>query len=60
LTLAVNCGIPVIGTIPLGGVIAETAIAGTVTVACEEFAGLVTEVAITETVKSLDGSAGAV
>jgi len=50
----------VIGTIPLGGLIAETAMAGTVTVTCEEFAGLVTEVAITETLRSLEGSGGAV
>jgi hypothetical protein len=60
LTVAVNCGIPVIGTIPLGGLIAETAMAGTVTVTCEEFAGLVTEVAITETLRSLEGRGGAV
>jgi hypothetical protein len=33
---------------------------GTVTVACDEFAVLVTEVAITETLRSLGGSAGAV
>lgn len=48
------------GTIPLGGLTAETTMAGTVTVACDEFAVLVTDVAMTDTLRSLEGSAGAV
>ena len=59
-TVALNCGIPVIGTIPLAGLTADTAIAGTVTVVSEEVAGLVIDVAVTDTLKSLEGSGGAV
>ena len=51
---------PVMGTIPLGGVTVETAIAGTVTVTSKKFAVFVADVAVTATLKSLDGSAGAV
>jgi len=59
-TVAENCGLPVMGTIPLGGVTVETAIAGTVTVTSKKFAVFVADVAVTATLKSLDGSAGAV
>jgi hypothetical protein len=59
-TDAENSGVPVMGMIPLAGRTAETAIAGTVTVAAKELAVLVTDVAVTVTVRSLEGSAGAV
>jgi hypothetical protein len=55
-----RCWWSVIGNIPLAGLTAETAIAGTVTVAVPESAVLVTEVAVIETDRSLAGGAGAV
>ena len=59
-TLAVNWGVPLMGTIPLAGRTAETTIAGTVTDAEVEFAGLVIEVAVTTTFRSAAGKGGAV
>jgi hypothetical protein len=59
-TVAVNGTVAVIGMIPLGGVIPETVIAGTVKLVVKEFVVLVTGVAVTFTVKSLDDSGGAV
>jgi hypothetical protein len=56
----VNCGVPEMGMIPLGGLTAETTIAGTVRLIVNEFAVLVTDVAVTLTVRSLEDSGGAV
>jgi hypothetical protein len=59
LIVAVNCCVALTGMIPLFGETAETAIAGTVTVADEDLVESETDVAVTATVKSVDGSPGA-
>jgi hypothetical protein len=58
--VAVNCCVALTGMIPLFGETAETAIAGTVTVADEDLVESETDEAVTVTVKSVDGGPGAV
>jgi hypothetical protein len=60
LIVAVNCCVALTGMIALFGETAETTIAGIVTVACEDLVESETDVAVTATVKSVDGSPGAV
>jgi hypothetical protein len=58
--VAVNCCVALMGMIPLGGEITGTVIAGTVTVAEDDFVVSVADVAVTFTVRSLGGGWGAV
>jgi hypothetical protein len=58
LTVALKVCVALMGMIPLGGERLETLMAGTVTVAVDDLVVSVTDVAVTDTVRSLAGGVG--